>query len=86
MSYAETGLNNFGGKYSMEEVNRIMEMGSRPDNAVKPDTAYYKKNGIENGPSWAEKREFVHWLIYESNISPASKKYLKECDNWVPKY
>lgn len=37
-------------------------------------------------PSNKEKREFVHWLIHESNISKASKEYLKECDEWVPKY
>ena len=28
----------------------------------------------------------VHWLIYNSNITPVSKNYLKECDEWIMKY
>ena len=28
----------------------------------------------------------MHWLINESNISAVSKNYLKECEEWVPKY
>ena len=63
-----------------------MELNNRPDYIKKPEQAYFKKNALENGPSWAEKREFVHFLIHESNISAASKKYLNECDHWVPKY
>ena len=78
--------NFFGGKYSEDEVARIMELNARPDYLKKPEQAYFKKSALENGPSWAEKREFVHWLINESNISPQSKKYLRECDYWVPKY
>ena len=53
---------------------------------MKPEKAYYTKNAQEAGPTWAEKREFVHWLINDSTISLASKNYLKDCDNWVPKY
>ena len=44
----------------------------------KPDAAFYKKHAMENGPSWGEKREFVHWLINDSNISASSKLYLKD--------
>ena len=25
-------------------------------------------------------------MIHDSNISPAAKKYLRECDHWVQKY
>ena len=53
---------------------------------MRPEEAYYKKSGYEVAPSNYEKREFVHWLIYDSNISPASKNYLKECDEWILKY
>ena len=41
---------------------------------------------MENGPSWAEKREFVHWLINDSTISASSKKYLQDNEYWLQKY
>ena len=68
----------FDGKYTKEEFDRIMQIGGRPDNVKKPDMPFFKKNAMEFGPSWAEKREFVHWLINESTMSPASKTYLRE--------
>ena len=80
------GEAQFGGKYSMSEINRIMEIGARPHTMMKPEQAFFRKGAGELGPSWAEKRELVHWMIHESNISPASKKYLRECDPWVQKY
>ena len=52
----------------------------------KPDQAFYKKSATELGPTWAEKREFVHWLINDSNISASSKSYLRENDGWIQKY
>ena len=76
----------YGGRYSKDEVQRILEINARPDIIKKPDAAYYKKSATENGPSWAEKREFVHWLINDSNISAASKKYLRENEYWLQKY
>ena len=45
-----------------------------------------QKGAKELAPSNYEKREFVHWLIHESNISPVSKNYLKEQDEWIQKY
>ena len=68
----------YGGRYSVDEVERILEINARPDPVHKPDQAYYKKNALEHGPSWAEKRDFVHWLIHESNITLSSKSYLIE--------
>ena len=76
----------YGGKYSADEVRRIMEINSRPNIINKPEEAFYRKSATELEPTYAEKREFVHWLIHESNISLQSKEYLKECDQWVPKY
>ena len=76
----------YGGRYSADEIKRILEINERPDLTLKPEQAYYKKSAREVGPNWAEKKEFVHWLINDSNISTASKNYLKECDYWVPKY
>ena len=40
----------------------------------------------ELGPSWAEKRALVTFLIEDSNVTPLSKEYLKECEAWIPKY
>ena len=76
----------FDGKYTKAELDRIMGFGARDYSYAKPDQSYFKKSAMEHGPSWAEKREFVHWLIHDSTISPVSKNYLKECDHWVPKY
>ena len=76
----------YSGIYSKDEVQRILEINARPTILVKPDEAFYKKSAMEHGPSWAEKREFVHWLIHESNISASSKRYLRENDYWVEKY
>ena len=74
------------GRYTGEEIERILEINARGPQFAKPENAFYTKSALENGPSWAEKREFVHFLINESNISLSSKKYLRECDHWVPKY
>ena len=76
----------YGGKYTQDDISRILEINNRATGTMKPEQAFYKKNAQEAGPTWAEKREFVHWLINDSNISLASKRYLRECDDWVPKY
>ena len=73
----------YSGRYTKDEVNRILEINSRPEQYKKPDNAFYKKSALEHGPSWAEKREFVHWLKNDSTISLSSKRYLEECDFWV---
>ena len=70
----------YGGRYSQEEIKRILQINARPETLRKPEEAFNKKSAMENEPTWAEKREFVHWLINDSNISAASKVYLKECD------
>ena len=41
---------------------------------------------MELEPSNYQKREFIHFLIYDSNITPVTKNYLKECDEWIMKY
>ena len=75
-----------GGRYSQEDVKRILEINARPVTLRKPTNAFYKKSAMELEPSWAEKRELVHWLIHDSNISNSSKNYLEGCEVWVPKY
>ena len=76
----------YSGRYSSDEVQRILQINSRPDMLKKPDQAFYKKSATELGPTWAEKREFIHWLINDSNISASSKTYLKDNDGWIQKY
>ena len=76
----------YSGRYSKDEIQRILEINARPDALKKPDAPFYKKNALENAPSWKEKREFVHWLINDSNISPISKRYLEENQYWLEKY
>ena len=65
-----------GGRYSQQEIQRILQINARPTVLLKPEEAFYRKSATELEPTNAEKREFVHWLIYESNISNASKQYL----------
>ena len=76
----------FSGRYSKDEIQRILEINARPTILQKPDHAYYKKSATEVGPTWAEKREFVTWLINESNISASSKMYLRDNQFWLEKY
>ena len=40
----------------------------------------------EIAPSYADKRELVTYLINDSNISPISKNYLRDCESWIPHY
>ncbi len=42
----------FGGKYTMEEVQRIMDINSRPYMLRKPRNPFFKKSATENEPSW----------------------------------
>ena len=42
----------FGGKYSAEEVQRIMSINARPSSIMKPLNALYKKSATENEPTW----------------------------------
>ncbi len=81
-------MNNdlFGGRYTSEEVSRILNINARPNTLMKPEEAFYRKSAMELEPTNAEKREFIHFLIHESNISLASKNYLKETETWIPKY
>lgn len=47
----------FEGKYSKEEINRIMDINARPHMTRKYQNPFYRKSAWEHGPSWAEKRE-----------------------------
>ena len=70
------GQDFLGGKFSVEELEKVYAMNRREPGTQKPSEAFYKKSMEENSPTWKEKREFVDFLINESNISPISKTYL----------
>ena len=61
-------------------------MNRRAEGNIKPNEAFYKKSMGELAPSWADKRELVRYLIEDSNITPISKNYLKDCEDWIPRY
>jgi len=42
----------FGGRYSVEEVQRIMNINARPSMLLKPFNPMYKKSATEHAPSW----------------------------------
>ena len=46
------GADLFGGKYSAEEVKRILEINARPLSIMKPINPFYRKSVIEKEPSW----------------------------------
>ena len=47
----------FGGKYTVEEVQRIMNINARPTSLLKPLNPLYKKTATEHAPTWQEKSE-----------------------------
>ena len=61
-------------------------MNRRQPGTKKPNSAFYQKSMGEIEPTWADRRELVTYLIHESNITPVSKNYLKDCEDWVPRY
>ena len=50
----------FGGRYTSDEVIRIMNINARPSMLKKPFNPMYKKTAMENAPSWREKREVIY--------------------------
>lgn len=42
----------FGGKYTAEEVKRIMNINARPLSLIKPMNPYFKKSATEIEPTW----------------------------------
>ena len=61
-------------------------MNMRSRGVMKPNNAFYQKSMTENAPTWQEKRDYLDFLINESQISPLSKTYLRESQEWVPRY
>ena len=76
----------FSGQYTVEELTEISDMNKRERGTKKPNTGFYKKSMGELGPSWEDKRDLVRYLIEDSNITPISKNYLKDCEDWIPRY
>ena len=47
----------YGGKYTEEEIKKILEINARPLSIMKPLNPFYKKSATEHGPTWAQRRE-----------------------------
>ena len=75
-----------GGKYTIEELETIYSMNKRESGSNKPNKAFYQKSMGEVAPSYSDKRELVTYLINDSNITPISKNYLRDCEDWIPRY
>jgi hypothetical protein len=56
----------YSGRYSTDEIRRIMDVGCKPHGLMKPFTAFYKKAPGEFGPSWVEKRDV--WFTFNTFI------------------
>ena len=62
----------YSGRYTMDEVKRLMDINSRPYAMMKPFNPFYKKAPSEHGPSWAEKREVN---LFDLNLSVCALPY-----------
>ena len=74
------------GTYSIEQLEELVNMNNKIHMGKSPNEAFYKKSMSENGPSWEEKRMLVNYLIDDGPISAMSKRYLSECEQWIPRY
>uniref|UniRef100_A0A7S3CJF6 Uncharacterized protein n=1 Tax=Strombidium rassoulzadegani TaxID=1082188 RepID=A0A7S3CJF6_9SPIT len=61
-------------------------MNNRPIDTRKPNSAFYRKGINEGEPTWKDKRDLVTFLIEESLIQELNKTYLRECQEWIPRY
>ena len=86
MSSSSLSHDFLGGQYSVDQLAKVVAMNRRKDGTEKPNFAFYQKNMHEHGPTWEDRRELVNYLIHDSNITPASKTYLAECEDWIPRY
>ena len=75
-----------GGSYSLDEIDKIYNMNQREKGTLKPNKAFYRKSMGEVAPTWSDKRDLVAYLINDSNITPISKNYLRECEDYIPHY
>ena len=74
------------GQYTVNQMDKINNFNSKTEGMQKPNQAMYQKSMGELAPTWSQRRALVTFLIEDSNISPISKNYLKECEDWVPRY
>ena len=65
-------------KYTNEELEEYRNIGCKSGENKRPNRPFFKKSALEYGPTWRDKREFVHKIIYDINMEPAAKGMLKE--------
>ncbi|CAI2383332.1 unnamed protein product [Moneuplotes crassus] len=64
--------------YTPEELKEYYDIGAVDQGNTTERRPYYRKTGFEYGPTWAQKKEFVHRLMTHSNINLDGKRRLKE--------
>ena len=45
------------GRYTQEELDKIIDVNARPTYLMKPMRAFYQKSATEYEPSWRDRRE-----------------------------
>ena len=71
-------MNDMKKNFTLDEFREYSNIGAKPIEIKRPNRPYFKKSAMEYGPTWREKREFVHDLIYKLNLDPSGKAALKE--------
>mmetsp|Transcript_6869 Transcript_6869/g.6018 ORF Transcript_6869/g.6018 Transcript_6869/m.6018 type:complete len:157 (-) Transcript_6869:35-505(-) len=72
--------------FTPEELNELEGISGISQGNRFERRPFYRKTGFEHGPSWHDRKEYVHRLIYDSNIDLEGKRRLKENFNIVPHF
>ena len=71
-------MNYVAAGFSPEEMRDFNELNAKARASRRESKPYYRKSGFEHGPTWAQKKEFVHNLINEIDLDLEAKLRLQE--------
>ena len=69
-----------------EEIKEYMSFGQTSSMSMRPEKPYYRKSGGEIGPTWRQKREFMHKMINDSLVPPAVKVKMQEAYDDIARF
>ena len=72
--------------YTNEELRELEDISSIESGNRTSRRPYFRKTGFEFGPTWAQKKEFVHKLITDSNMNLEGKKRLRDNYDLIQHY
>ena len=72
--------------FTPEEFNEYYNISSVPQENRRERRPFFRKTGFEHGPTQAQKKEFVHRLINDSNINLEGKRRLQEHLDIIPHF